>query len=130
MRGTERQPRGVALLEVVVALSIFFMAAMFVMDGLNSSLRAVHRAQVEADAADLAATILADIQIGILEIKNDGPFIVNEELYPGWTYEVVVTGIDDLPDLPLLKRVEVIVRNDPEEFTYRTTQLIWDDTPS
>ena len=118
---------GVALLEVVIAMALFFMAAMFVMDGLNSSLRAVRSAQIQADAADLATTILADIQIGILEIKNDGPFAVNEELYPGWTYELVVGGIEDLPDLPLLKRVEVVVRNLPERFTYRTTQLVWDD---
>ena len=119
--------RGIALMEVVAALSIFFIAAVFVMDGLNASLRAVHRARVEADAADLAVTVLSDVQLGQLKIKSEPPKPVDEKLFPGWTWELAVSPVDDLNDVPLLKRVEVIIRNTSEKYTYRMAQLVWDD---
>lgn len=118
---------GVALMEVVAATAIFFIAAMFVMDGLNSSLKAVRYARIEADAADLAVTVLSEVQMGLLQIKNEGPSPFDETLFPGWTWELAVSGIEDLGDLPDLKHVEVIVRQTEEGFVYRTGQLVWDD---
>jgi hypothetical protein len=122
---TER--RGVALLEVVLALAIFFITATFVLDGLNASLRSVQRAELEAQAADISATVLSEVQMGLRQIRNEPPTPYDEELYPGWTWELVVTGVEDLPDLPLLKRVELVVRNASVGVVHRLTQLVWDD---
>ncbi len=118
-----------ALLEVVLALGLFFMTAMFVMDGLNSSLKAVQEAKLEADAADLAVSVFSHVQLGLLDVANQGPTPFDEELYPGWTWQLEVGGVEELPDQTRLKRVELILRNESSRLVHRTTQWIFDDIP-
>lgn len=125
------QPRhnaaGVALLEVVAAIAIFFVTGLFVLDGLTSSLRAVREAQLKADAADLGCSVMSAIHIGLAEIRNEGPVEYDPISYPGWTLQVVVTEPMGFAEYPLLRQVEVIVRNESEGFTHRLLEFVTDD---
>jgi len=55
---------GVVLLEVVLALSIFFCASLALLAATNIALRTARRVQLEAQAADLAISLLSEIQMG------------------------------------------------------------------
>jgi len=119
--------RGSILMEVVIALSLFFVAGVFIMDGLNSSIRGVSTIKLEADATDLAVTTFSEVQMGLTPLENAGPVGVAFAGAEGWTYELIVEPVEELTDMPQLKRVHVVVRNDANAFTYRTTHLVWDN---
>jgi len=118
---------GAVLMEVVIAMSLFFVGAVFVMDGLNGALRGVGRIKLEADAADLAVTTFSEVQMGLTPLESVGPVGVAYEGSEGWTYELIVSGLEDTFDMPQLKKLEIVVRNEAGEFAYRTTHLIWDN---
>ncbi len=119
--------RGAVLMEVVFALSLFFVGAVFVMNGLNGALRGVGTIRLEADAADLAVTTFSEVQMGLTPLQSVGPVGVAYAGSEGWTYELVVSGVEDAFDLPQLKRLEIVVRNEAGEFAYRTTHLMWEN---
>jgi hypothetical protein len=129
-RATSRAS-GLALLEVVLALSIFFVTAVFVLDGLNSATRAVRRARLDAQAADLSVTVWSLVQLGEIEMADDGPVqfdepapIVSDE----WTWELTVLDFDNAnPEYLGLKRIQIVIRNDIEDYTHRTTHLVFVD---
>ena len=122
-----RGPAGVVLLEVVLALALFFGAALVVLAGLNASLRTAQRVRLEAEAADLAVTLLSEIQMGLVPPADDGP---NEYEYEGladWTWELVTQPFDEgLTEvaLPEFLHVEIVIRHVPSGYTYRLGQLI------
>lgn len=118
---------GAVLMEVVFALSLFFVGAVFVMNGLNGALRGVNTIKLEADAADLAVTTFSEVQMGLTPLQSVGPVGVAYAGSEGWTYELVVSGIEDTLDLPQLKKLEIVVRNEAGEFAYRTTHLMWEN---
>ena len=129
---TPRQ-RGAALLEVIAAVMIAVIAAAFVLDAVRVAVQTVHRGELEATAADLAAIVLSDVQMSPEPARNEPPRALppraetDPELFPGWTFELVVTPIEELPELVNLKRIEVIVRNDQQRFTHRLWQWILDE---
>lgn len=127
MIGRGRAQRGAVLMEVVIAISLFFVAGIFVMDGLNSAIRGVNTIRLEADAADLAVTTLSEVQMGLTPLESVGPVGVAHAGAEGWTYELVVEPLEDLLDLPQLKKLQVVVRNEANDFTLRTTHLVWDN---
>ena len=114
-------------MEVVFALSLFFVGAVFVMNGLNGAIRGVNTIKLEADAADLAVTTFSEVQMGLTPMQSVGPVGVAYAGSEGWTYEIIVSGIEDTLDLPQLKKLEIVVRNEAGDFTYRTTHLMWEN---
>ena len=124
---TKRGRAGSVLLEVVIAASLFFIAGIFVMDGLNSAIRGVGTIKLEAEAMDLAVTTFSEVQMGLTPLQSVGPVGVAFSGAEGWTYELIVTGLEDAQDMPQLKKLEIIVRNEANTFTHRTTHLIWDN---
>lgn len=115
------------LLEVVLGLALFFITAVFVMDGLSASLRAVDKARLDSTAADLTVTVMSEIQLGLVPMQDEGPHPFDRLGYEQWTWEIVVMELDDLTQFPQLKQVEAIIRNDDEQFTHRKSQLMWED---
>jgi hypothetical protein len=63
----------VVLLEVVIALALFFGAAVVVLVGLHSSVVAARKLRLEARGADLAVTLLSELQMGQLAVEDAGP---------------------------------------------------------
>jgi len=122
-----RHRAGSVLLEVVIAASLFFIAGIFVMDGLNSAIRGVSTIKLEAEAMDLAVTTFSEVQMGLTPLQSVGPVGVAFSGAEGWTYELIVSGLEDALDMPQLKKLEIVVRNEANDFTHRTTHLVWDN---
>ncbi len=127
--------RGAILLEVVVGLSLVVVAAVFILDGLNTSLRSTRRASLEATAADLQVTITSFLQMGVVEMVNDGPrafedpLPIDHVIDPNWTWELVVSELSTEsavpPEMaPDLRQVQVVIRHEEEDYVLRSTRLM------
>ena len=109
-----RTAQGAILLEVLIALTIFVIAAAVVGSAMRSSMDTVMDIRLAGKATDLAQSVLAELSIGALELVETSPrpFAEDEEsepVEPGWTYEIAA---EDIPDAPGLKRVTVTVAYD------------------
>ncbi len=111
--------RGFTLIEVMIALAIFFMAVFAILDATSQALRAARSLQRNApDVGSLAADLMLTnrLEEGVVE----GDF---GELYPGyaWTreiYEVATNG---------LFRVDFTIYGQPDGRHYeaKTSLLLW-----
>lgn len=111
-----RSPRGVMLLEIVLALGLFVLAAAVIGSAITSCMAATARIRRQSQAMDLAQTVLAELATGQVEMVNTSPtqFIQETEegervIAEGWTYEIELEELTEMPDL---KSVSVIVRDD------------------
>ena len=98
----------VVLLEVLLALTLFVVAAVVVGSVQHGALRAVDNMRLEMQAANLAQTVLADLAAGRIELA-DTPPTPYEEGDETWTYEIITQALDDAENL---KRVTVVARNE------------------
>lgn len=116
--------RGTALLEVILALALFVTAAAIVTSGMNASADNLDRQRLNTHAANLAATVLAEIQLGIRPTSEAGeqPFTAPFDL---WTAELSVTPAEtETGEASGLLRVEVIIRHKESTLVRRLTQVI------
>ena len=81
---------GSILLEVILALALFVTAAAIVTSGMNASADSLERQRLNTHAGNLAATVLAEIQLGIRSTAAGGeqPFLAP---FDKWTAELVVS---------------------------------------
>jgi len=116
--------RGIALLEVVLALAIFVGVAMAVCGGLSVSVRSARFVREEAQATDLAVTILSEIQMGLVQAADAGPTPF-EAPYADWTWQTVLAlGLPTGQEAADMPQVEVLVRNTPSGYAYHLYQLM------
>jgi len=118
------RPRGAVLLEVVLALVLFVGAAAVITGGINASLNGVERLRLNTHAANLAISVLAELQMGArtTELTGPEPFDLPFE---NWTWELVPTPVEDeLGEESRLTSVEVIIRHLTEPVVYRLTQVL------
>ncbi len=119
-----RRRSGVALLEVVLGLALFFGVAMAILAGLSACVRSAHDMRLEAQAADLAITLLSEIQLGAVGIEDAGPMAYEDETLKDWTWQIVVTPVvGNLTELDLT-RVEIAIHNTPRGYTHRLYHLV------
>jgi len=118
---------GIALLEVVFALSLFAAAAAVICSSFGASARSVSRMHRQALADNLAVTLLSEMQLDIVPAEDDGPYEF-EEPFEDWTWEVVTAEMDDVIDVdgPVLMSVEIIIRHIEGNCTRRLTFLVPD----
>lgn len=115
---------GTALLEVLLALALFVVAAAIVTSGMSASTDNLDRQRRNTHAANLAATVLAEIQLGIRSTTEAGeqPFTVP---FDKWTAELVVTPTEtEAGAASGLLRVEVIIRHQESALVRRLAQII------
>jgi len=116
--------RGTALLEVILALALFVTAAAIVTSGMSASTDNLDRQRRNTHAANLAATVLAEIQLGIRSTAEAGeqPFAAPFEQ---WTAELVVTPTEtEAGEASGLLRVEVVIRHQESALVRRLAQVI------
>jgi type II secretory pathway pseudopilin PulG len=116
--------RGTALLEAILALALFVTAAAIVTSGMSASTDNLDRQRRNTHAANLAATVLAEIQLGIRSTAEAGeqPFAAPFEQ---WTAELVVTPTETAAgEASGLLRVEVIIRHQDSALVRRLAQVI------
>lgn len=136
-RDSATAQRGAVLLEVVLALVLFVAAATIISAGLNASLNSVERLRLNTHAANLAVSVVSELQMGIktMDLGGAQPFAAPFE---GWSWEVLAVGGDDQSPAGLdgggglqsssrstvLKKVEVVIRHDDPELVYRLSQTL------
>jgi len=115
-----RSGRAIVLLDVLLAVGLFVIAAAVVTSALSSALTAATDLRLKTRAADLAQTVLSRLTSGELPLEAVAATEV-DETDPEWTYEIAIEPVDGDD---ILKRVIVTVRNsDPlRPKTCRLTQ--------
>ncbi len=122
--GQPRGEQGAVLLEVVLALVLFVAAAAVLSSGLSSSLDSVERLRLNTHAADLAVTVLSELQMGVKTLAAAGaqPF---EAPLENWTWEIVASPVQsDTDEANPFKKIEVIIRHDDPALVYRLGQVL------
>ena len=134
-----RTQRGAVLLEVVLALVLFVAAAAIIGSALNTSANGVERLRLSVHAANLATSVLAELQIGSRSTGDGSP----EPFAPPfdtWMWQVSTLPVEEaspsiassgaglsgaLPDKEAaLVKVEVVVRDTDSDFVYRLGQVM------
>ena len=113
------------LLEVVLALSLFVLAATVVTGGLNASVQEVERLRLNVHASNLATSVLSEMQMGIKGVDAAGPerFAAPFEM---WTWQIEVSPLEDAIEAAFpLRSVEVIVRHQSRPIVRRLTQFLF-----
>ncbi len=108
---------------MVLALAVFFGVAVAILGGLSMCMRSARQVRQEAQAADLAVTLLSEIQLGLVQIADAGPTPF-EDPYAEWTWQTVATPVETLIEGADLTQVEIIVRNPGNGYTFRLYQLL------
>lgn len=125
-RGSTVSPReaGAVLLEVVLALTLFVGAAIVIGSALQASIAAVDRLRHETHAANLATTVLSEVQMGVRSLSSGGP----EPFLPPfekWTWEIVLGPAEEkFSAVTALQRVEVVIRHKESTTAYRRAQFL------
>ncbi|HKQ38154.1 MAG TPA: hypothetical protein VJ063_08760 [Verrucomicrobiae bacterium] len=113
------------LLEVVLALVLLAGAAAVIGAGLSASIDRVERLKLNAHAADLAVSVMSELQIGSKLLSEEGPEAF-EAPFEGWTWEAQaeVTTDQKVRDTGRTKKVEVIIRHEDPPVVHRLCQVI------
>lgn len=111
------------LLEVVLALALFVGAATIISTGINASVQAVYRLRLETHAANLAISLISEMQMRARPIAPGGPEAF-EAPFTNWIYRVELRQSENSgAESDALQPVEVIVSHAEEPIVYRLTQL-------
>lgn len=108
-------------------MTLFFVGAGIVTGSLHAAMRAAGAAKLGARASDLAVTKLSEMQAGLQTVADAGPTpCADEGGLAQWTWQIVAAPVDATAVLqgPGLTRVEIIIRNPSQDFTYRLTQIL------
>lgn len=120
-----RRGDGAALLEVLLALALFVAAAAVMTVALNASMASLGRQRLAMEAADLASSVLAEVQLGIRPLAAESKRPMDPP-YQDWTWEVVVTPADaaGAGEPGGLALVEVVIRHQAEPVVRRLSQAL------
>jgi len=121
--------RGAALLEVVLAITLFFLCVGVVVGALDQAVRGAKALRRETQASDLAISKLAELQS--LPHSPAGESETTYDDLDGWSYEVVVDKLELTSSVvPPIDRVTVTIRHrDMPNFAYSLSQLVLEVLP-
>lgn len=86
--------RGGVLLEVMVAIAVFVMAALAVLASLNDGVGRARRIADAIEACDVARSAMSRLEAGLVSVESlQGPA-------PIWMPELDLEGFDDVPEVP------------------------------
>lgn len=120
---------GAVLLEVVLAISLFVFAAAIITGSLSAAVDRTRHLHAQAHALDLAASVLAEIEIGVRAPQPAGPEPF-EAPYPDWTWQILASPFSfGVGDRSSLQQVTVIVRHESGSPVQRLSQLLNLPTP-
>lgn len=124
--GVRKRQNGAVLLEVVLALVLFVAAAAVISGGLHASLETVDRLKLNAHAADLAVSVISELQMGARSADLTGPEPF-EEPFDSWTWELVISAVEtaeSTSEAVPMSKVEVVIRHAELPVVYRLTQVV------
>jgi type II secretory pathway pseudopilin PulG len=115
---------GAVLLEVVLALVLIAAAAAVIGGGLSASIDRVDRLRLNAHAADLAVSVMSELQMGSKVLSVEGPEFF-EAPFEGWSWEATAEVTDQkIRDAGRTRKIEVIVRYEDPAIVHRLCQVI------
>lgn len=115
---------GAILLEVLLALALFVAAAAVVTTALNASLGSLERQRLGTQSLNLAASVLAEVQLGIRNATGEGAKPL-EAPFLDWTWELAVGPAENGTEVVNgLTRVEVVIRHTKSPQVQRLAQLM------
>ena len=111
-------------MEVVLALVLFVAAATILTSALSSSLDSVERLRLNTHAADLAVSVMSELQLGIKSLALSGPQHFEAPL-EDWTWEAVSSPVQtELDESNPFKKIEVIIRHEEPSAVFRLAQIL------
>ena len=111
------------MLEVVLSLLLFVAAVAVVSSAISASMDTVERQRFAMHAGNLAATLHAEIDMGLRGTEMGGPEPFAKP-FEGWTWQVGQQGTgSEVGEASGLASVEVIIRNTNSAAVYRLAQL-------
>lgn len=117
--------RGVVLLEILLSLGLFILAAVVVGSALESSVQSAGRMQLDDRANNLLQSTLSALTVGAIPAAET-PATNFEPPDDAWTYEI---GLEELADTPTVKIVTITVNHvDGDPCTATLTQWMYDPT--
>lgn len=124
-RGRGPHPdRGAVLLEVLLALGLFVFAAVVISSGLSAAVDRAERLRAQTHALDLAATVLAEIQMGVRPAAAAGPEAFAEP-FERWTWEILTAPYTfDTAEVAGLQVVTVVVRGEGPSTVQQLTEMM------
>ena len=112
------------LLEVLLALILFVAAAAVVTTAFNASMASLERQKIGSRALNIAASVLAEIQLGIRPASSDSPRTL-ESPAQDWTYETALTPTETIGGgVTGLTRIEVVIRHQKSTTVQRLAQVV------
>jgi hypothetical protein len=108
---------GAVLFEVVLALVLFAAAAAIIGGGFKAAIESLDRQRLQAHAADLAVSIMSELQMGLRSLADPGPQEFDEP-FAEWTWEITSTTIGET-DADAPTQVEIIIRREEPPITLR-----------
>jgi type II secretory pathway pseudopilin PulG len=115
---------GAILLEVVLALVLLAFAASVIGGGLHTAISSVERLKLNAHAADLAVSVISELQLGTKSLGQEGPQRFDWP-FEFWTWEAFASSGDEPgKDTGRTRKVEVVIRYDDPPITHRLAQVI------
>lgn len=123
---TRRNHRGAVLLEVVLSLSIFFIAAAIVFAGMSSSLKAVGSLRTRMHATDLAVTKISELKMGKIDAMSFGqtPLDSQSERMKNWEYRIEASPAETTSDSAPMTRVTVTIIQTQLDQEYQLTTFL------
>ena len=118
-----RRRRAVALLEVVLALALFFGVAVTILGGLSVCMRSVTQVREDAYAQDLAITVLSEVQMGVLDAVDAGPTPF-EDPFADWTWQTAAVPVEATVPGMEMTQIQIIVKNTIDGYMYRIYELL------
>lgn len=117
--------RGAALLEVIIALALFVATAAIITSALSASLESLDRQRRSTHAANLAASVLAELQLGIRSAGAGASAQQFEPPFDNWTWEAAITPTEtELGETSNLSQIEVIIRHKESSTIRRLTEVV------
>ena len=116
--------RAAVLLEVLLALVLFVAAAAIITASMNASMEGLDRLKLNTHAGNLAASVLAELQLGIRVADSSGEQMF-EKPFEEWTWELTRTSAEtESGEASGLTQIEVIIRRKNPDLVYRLAQLL------
>ncbi len=116
--------RGAVLLEVVLALTLFVIAAMVILGAVNTSFDVAGSLERRAQAVDRAVTILSLLQAEQIDLND--PDAAGGEFDPpfeDWSYALEVDEPLDALEGPVMQTITITVTHRPDQYRYALTQM-------
>ena len=117
-------PRGAILLEVIFSIAILAAAGATILGGFTACIRAARDLRMESQAADLAVTLLSEMQMGVVAPVDEGPTDYLEPLQD-WSWQVATMGLDPQTESgATMTQVQLTVTYKPEAYSYTMYYLV------